>query len=304
MSRSLMERLLGVMLLLGLALPAAADEYTKTKYPTVLVHGLLGFDSLAGAADYWYGIPSELRAGGAKVHVANVSSVNSSEVRGEQVIEQLETLQALYGYTKFNLIGHSHGGQTVRYVAGVRPDLVVSATSFGTPHAGAKLADLLDNPLTRPLAAPAFEALGSLIELLSGDDDPQDAYAALGSLTTAGMSAFNASYPDGKPATSCGEGAGLVHGIRYYSFSGTGTATNVLDLSDALLWTTSLLYGFNANDGLVERCSSHWGDVIRDDYLWNHLDEVNQLFGLRSWFSSNPTTVYRNHLNRLKNAGL
>jgi triacylglycerol lipase len=42
-----------------------------------------------------------------------------------------------------NLIGHSHGGLDVRYVAAVRPDLVASVTSVGTPHKGADLADFL-----------------------------------------------------------------------------------------------------------------------------------------------------------------
>ena len=44
----------------------------------MLVHGLLGFDSLFGVYDYWYGIPAELQSGGAKVYVPNVSSANSS----------------------------------------------------------------------------------------------------------------------------------------------------------------------------------------------------------------------------------
>ena len=45
----------------------AASTYTKTRYPIVLVHGLLGFDSLLGVYDYFYGIPQALRSGGATV---------------------------------------------------------------------------------------------------------------------------------------------------------------------------------------------------------------------------------------------
>jgi triacylglycerol lipase len=44
--------------------------------------------------------------------------------------------------------------------------------------------------------------------------------------------------------------------------------------------------------------------VIRDDYGWNHGDEVNQFLGLRGLFASNPSSVYRAHANRLKNLGL
>ena len=105
------------------------------------------------------------------------------------------------------------------------------------------------------------------------------------------------------PATACGEGAAVVNGIRYYSWSGTGILTNALDVSDAALALTSLFYA-EANDGLVGRCSSHLGTVIRDNYFQNHLDEVNQVLGLVSIFESNPTTLFRSHANRLKNAGL
>ena len=58
------------------------------------------------------------------------------------------------------------------------------------------------------------------------------------------------------------------------------------------------------NDGLVGRCSSHLGMVIRDDYRMNHLDEVNQFMGLTSLFETDPVSVYRQHANRLKNEGL
>jgi triacylglycerol lipase len=65
-----------------------------------------------------------------------------------------------------------------------------------------------------------------------------------------------------------------------------------------------LFFGFEQNDGLVGKCSSHWGKVIRDDYPWNHLDEVNQAFGLRGLFSPDPVAMYRAQANRLKSLGL
>ena len=58
------------------------------------------------------------------------------------------------------------------------------------------------------------------------------------------------------------------------------------------------------NDGLVGRCSSHLGKVIRDNYHMNHLDEVNQTIGLTDLFETDPVVVFRNHANRLKQAGL
>lgn len=314
MSRLRLGRLLGAPLLwagllLASAFPAAADDYTKTRYPVVLVHGLFGFDSIAGVYGYWFGIPQALSSGGAKVHVAQVTAAQSNEVRGEELIDQLETLQALHGYSKFNLIGHSQGGPTARYVAAVRPDLVASMTSIGSPHAGSKVADFVgtalpeDSPL-RPLVASFVNAFADLIGLVSGSNTPQDSLAALKALDSAGSARFNARYPQGKPSTACGAGAAKVNGIGYYSMGGTSRSTNVFDGSDVAMVAGGLLFGGEANDGLVGRCSSHWGQVLRDDYDWNHLDEVNQIAGLRGVFSSSPTSVYRAHLNRLKNAGL
>ncbi|KFN43433.1 esterase/lipase family protein [Arenimonas oryziterrae] len=310
MSRFLIGRLCGALLCLCAVFPAFAQSgYTQTKAPIVLVHGLLGFDSLFGVYDYWYGIPSELQSGGAQVYVANVSSSNYSEVRGEQLIAYLEHLRAITGKQRFNLIGHSHGGPTIRYVASVRPDLVASVTSVGAPHTGSKVADGLATTLPpgsplRPLVAGFVNALGTFLEFASGDNDPQDSLGALESLNSAGAARFNARYPQGMPVTSCGQGAAVVGGVRYYSMGGTSVLTNLFDVSDPLLGAGALFFGFEANDGLVGRCSSHLGVVLRDDYSWNHLDEVNQAFGLRQLFSSSPASVLRAHANRLKNAGL
>jgi triacylglycerol lipase len=283
-------------------------DQAKTKYPIVLAHGLGGFDELFGVLEYWYGIPGDLRERGAKVYVTEVSQLHSTEARGEQLIDQLETIVALSGKPKVNLIGHSHGGLDVRYVAAVRPDLVASVTTVASPHKGADLADWLrdhieDGSFGEAVIAAFANSLGTVLGLLAGTSNPQDAVGALDALTREGTAAFNASYPQGVPTSGCGEGAFVVAGIRYYSWSGTGILTNALDVSDGPLGLTSLFYD-EANDGLVGRCSSHLGDVIRDNYFQNHLDEVNQVIGLVSIFESNPKTLFRNHANRLKNLGL
>ncbi len=311
MTRSILTRLLAILLLCGVSgLALAQANYTKTQYPIVLVHGLFGFDSLLGAMDYWYGMPAELRAGGATVYVASVSQANSSELRGEQLVAQLANLRAITGHRKFNLIGHSHGGPTIRYAASVRPDLVASVTSIGSPHKGSKVADAINTTLPpgsplRPLVAGFANALGSLIAVLNGTPSAaQNALGALTSLSSAGSTQFNTRHPQAIPASACGQGAAVVNGVRYYSWGGTSKLTNVLDPSDAMLVAGGLIFGSEANDGLVGRCSSHLGTVLRDDYDWNHMDEVNQVFGIRGLFSSDPRSVIRSHANRLKNAGL
>ena len=286
----------------------AADTYAQTKYPVVLVHGLLGFDAI-GPINYFYGVPGALRNSGATVFTPNVSQSNSTELRGEQLLLQLRSLKAQYGYTKFNLVGHSHGGNTARYVAAVAPELVASVTSVGTPHAGSKTADGIKNfadaAHVTGLAVAVVDGLSNLIAYLSGSSgNPQSSFAALQSLSTSGAADFNRRFPQGAPTTACGQGAELVNGVRYHSYGGTSVLTNAFDVSDVVLGAGALFFGFEQNDGVVGQCSSHWGKVIRDDYPWNHLDEVNQAFGLRGLFSPDPVAMYRAQANRLKTLGL
>src|SRR5262249_27178375 len=101
----------------------------------------------------------------------------------------------------------------------------------------------------------------------------------------------------------CGEGPASANGIPLYSWGGVSWMTNAVDLLDP---TWVLLGGqiFEANDGLVPKCGSHFGHVIRDDYPYNHIDEANMVFGLVMPLAPNPKEVYRAHANRLKNAGL
>lgn len=285
-----------------------AAGYTQTKYPIILVHGLFGFDNI-GSVDYFYDIPAALRADGAQVYVSQVSAANSTEVRGEQLLAYVKQVLAATGASKVNLIGHSHGGPTARYVASVAPELVASVTTVGAPNKGSAVADILRNvapsgSFTEDVIASVVNGFAGLIALLSGDSSPQNSAAALDSLTTAGMATFNQTHPEGVPTTACGEGAYQVNGVRYFSWSGASIFTNLLDASDSYLGQTALAFGFTKNDGLVSRCSSHLGQVIRDDYSMNHLDEVNQLIGLVNIFETNPKTVYRQQANRLKNLGL
>ena len=79
--------------------PSWASGYAQTKYPILLVHGLFGFDSIAGV-EYWYDIPESLRAEGATVYVDTVSAANSTQVRGEQLLLQVQQILAATGAIK------------------------------------------------------------------------------------------------------------------------------------------------------------------------------------------------------------
>ena len=119
---------------------------------------------------------------------------------------------AATGANKVNLVGHSHGGPTARYVASVRPDLVASVTSIGGVHKGSKVADLVrgtvpEGSVTEGIAVKLAGGLTTLINLLSGGSDlEQDGLASLEALTTEGSLAFNQFYPEGVPTSACGDG--------------------------------------------------------------------------------------------------
>ncbi|MFM2600566.1 triacylglycerol lipase [Vibrio fortis] len=289
--------------------PLEHSGYTQTQYPIVLVHGLFGFDTLAGV-DYFYGIPESLAKDGANVYVAQVSATNSSEVRGEQLLAQVETIIAVTGADKVNLVGHSHGGPTARYVGSVRPDLVASVTSVGGVHKGSKVADLVrgnvaEGSITESIAVKLAGGLTTLINLLSGGSDlEQDGLASLEALTTEGSLAFNQHYPEGVPTSACGDGEWQAsNGVYYYSWTGASTFTNLLDPTDGAMTILGLAFD-GPSDGLVGTCSAHLGRVIGDNYKMNHLDEINGTLGIHHLFETDPVTLYRQHANRLKLAGL
>lgn len=284
------------------ALPAvvqAGDTSTQTRYPIVLVHGMAGFSDIAGI-DYFYRVPSQLRAGGAEVLVASLSSFNDNDVRGEQLLKQLKQWAAAKGYRKFNLVAHSQGGPTARYVAGVAPGMVASVTTVGSPHTLTQ-EDAGNNAVGQLLTqyASLVSFTGSVIGWLSGHPNlPQDP-AALQAWAE-NTSAFNARFPAGQPTTPCGEGPEQAsNGVYYYSATGNQPKTNGWDVSDLLLTASSV-----PSDGLVPVCATHWGKVLRNDYPWNHLDETNQVLGLIGKGAPDPIAFYRQQANRLKLKGL
>nr|AJD73947.1 lipase [uncultured microorganism] len=291
----------------------------KTKHPIVLVHGVSGFDSILGV-DYFYDVAKELKSRGGQVYTVNVSAWNTPEHRGQDLIPQLEALRARTGAQKFNLVGHSLGGPTSRYVAAVRPDLVASVTSVNGVHGGSAFANwgaqsFPPGTWGHTLLTSAINGLGTVIDLLSGNAKAkQDAWNSVVSMTTANAEVFNKRYPAGRPTSACGQGASSVNGIRYYAWGGNRVMSttdyfdgSILNASNVLLSVTALAFGNEKNDGLVGQCNQHWGNTIRSDYALNHLEAINHFFGWHgflSMFKVNPVDLYKNHAERLKNVGL
>ncbi|WP_434569970.1 triacylglycerol lipase [Pseudomonas sp. R3-56] len=295
------------------------SQRCATRYPLVLVPGMLGFIRLV-LYPYWYGIVEALRRGGAVVVAVKVSPLHSSEVRGEQLLARIEEILRETGAQKVNLIGHSQGALTARYAAALRPDLVASVTSVAGTNHGSELADYLqdhypaDSAKGRLLSA-FLRLINALMSLLDtgyhGPKLPVDIRASHASLTTAGVALFNERYPQGLPQTWGGQGPEEVNGVRYYSWSGTlqpGKTDRGRNLFDGTnrscrLFARTFVREAGQCDGMVGRYSSHLGTVIRDDYPLDHFDVVNQSLGLVGR-GAEPIRLFVEHAQRLKDAGV
>lgn len=295
------------------------SDAAAPRYPLVLVPGLLGFVRLLGYP-YWFGIVSALSKQGAHVFPVLVSSVHATEVRGDQLLEQIARIREQSGADKVHLIGHSQGALTARYAAAIRPEWVASVTSVAGPNHGSELADFLvrhapqDSVRGRLLSALLRGVARGMAWLETGARGPRlpmDVAAAQQSLTRDGAAAFNARYPQGLPETWGGHGAAEVNGVRYYSWSGTlqpgitNRGGNRLDGPNVACRLFARTFRREAGqcDGMVGRYSSHLGTVIGDDYPLDHFDIINQTFGLVGK-GADPVRLFLEHARRLKEAGL
>lgn len=295
------------------------SQELATRYPLVLVPGMLGFVRLL-VYPYWYAIIPALRRGGASVFAVQVSPLNASEVRGEQLLERIAQIRRQTGADKVNLLGHSQGALTARYAAAKRPDWVASVTSVAGPNHGSELADYLARKYpAQSLRGRALHlglcAIARLMGWLETGDRgrgwPMDLHAAHQSLTCEGVALFNRQYPQGLPSTWGGQGPEEVAGVRYYSWSGTlqpGLTDRGRNLFDATnrscrLFARTFEREAGHCDGMVGRYSSHLGTVIGDDYPLDHFDIVNQSIGLVGK-GAEPIRLFTEHARRLKAAGL
>lgn len=297
----------------------AKSDYAKTQYPILMVHGWLGWSRIGNESlnlDYWYQILPDMARNGSSVFAAQLSPANTTAYRGEQLIAQVEEVMAITGKSKVNLIGHSHGGPTVLYVASTKPEYLASITGVAGTYHGSKVADDIQN---NKLSKTAFNILGDyiigpLIALAQAKPELGiDFDASMKSLTQTGSADFNATVAQSAVANgvlaaseNCSKHLQSAdrNGLRYYSWTGVAQTTNLLDIDTILMQLGPLSYGNKDNDGMVSRCSAYIGQVIRDDYKLNHTDLANMMFGLTGVFAQDPVALYRQHANRLKLQGL
>ena len=140
----------GALIAMSLSTPALAEKADTTRYPVITAHGMAGWDSLAGYA--YFGNDTGVYVGDScqffelngcnewinssqtpKTVAFQVTSLHNSEVRGNELYNQVLNYMATTGYSKVNLIGHSQGGFDIRKVAHRLK------SRFGEPRVGAMI---------------------------------------------------------------------------------------------------------------------------------------------------------------------
>ncbi len=251
-------------------------------YPIVLCHGMLGEQSYLGILDYWSTIPDALAAAGHEVYITEVDPLNTPEVRGAQLVAQLEDIVAETGREKVILIGHSQGGLDIRYAASTRPDLVAAAISMASPHNGTPAVDIAlaileDGGTVEDVSNWLVDTFGPLIWPKITDET--SLFASLHSMTVEGVAEFAAKYPD-SPGVGMYSLTGVtddipmdhpdcVPDVETAAVSRWATETDPasfpLSIAEALLDDDDLLdltSNTYPNDGLVRAIDTHWGTFL------------------------------------------
>jgi triacylglycerol lipase len=208
----------------------------RTRYPVVLVHGILGFEEIGIGTvkqNYFRGITEHLRRLGVKVHQPALPSLGSVTERAQSLHEALSRLPE----KRLNIVAHSMGGLDARYAISRLGchKRVASLTTIGTPHRGTPVADLGAVLLGEKIGLGRLFAIAGL--------------AAVRDLSTRQMEPFNQEVVD-------------VPGVRYASVVAS-VDPEAEHLHRLLIPSHKYLKFLSGpNDGLVPVTSQRWGRVL------------------------------------------
>lgn len=225
-----MKKIKTAMLLAFMTVTAGAfADAQVTTYPVVLAHGMAGWDNILGVkyfgdvGDGCYeilGVDSEPNGCNGRIEdnqktwVSQVTAFATSETRGTQLANYIETQMVAAKIYKVNLVGHSQGGFDLRKAAKVlytraigtaaaNTQKVRVAISISSPHRGSPVAKHVLN-----LGSGVTSVLGAFVNFFGNivyNFGEQAAIAAAKQLVyddysstdgvTTGAKAFNKTYP-------------------------------------------------------------------------------------------------------------
>ena len=260
----------------------------ETRSPIVLVHGFMGWGDRPWL-DYFFGISSELTNLGYAVFTAQLSPVQSTALRANELLGSIQSMVRCSCTGKVNLVAHSQGGLDSRYVVDVLggTDLVESITTISSPHHGFELADAaMEN---RGEGLEFLSSLVAILATLSFDTslDEQDLRATLSSMTIATRSEYNDIYPpnDMVPVYSITGFTGPLTEMPSYCEQGLWSSPSRGDVVEPALWSSYLLLGGSStpNDGVVPTISCIW-DQFLGCIAADHWDQIGQVAGITGTF--------------------
>lgn len=246
------------------------DKY-KTKYPFVLVHGMILKDFKLFKS--FRKIRDILEENGVIVYASNQDGIGRVPTNAKQLKEEILMILEKENVDKVNIIAHSKGGLDSRFMISKlkMDDKVASLTTLSTPHHGSKLAERL-------LKLPKFirypvEFFVNTFYKLCKDKEPD--IIGLGTqLTKKNMKEFN-EYVTNSPK------------VYYQSFS-----SNIKnkDIFISKIPDEILTYIENDHtDGIVSVSSAMWGDY-KGNKSFDHIEMVGvygnkkKLFKVALWY--------------------
>ena len=217
-----------------------------TKYPILLVHGLLFRDWKL--INYWGRIPAALKRNGATVYYGNQQSATSIAKSGIELSRRIIEICETTGCEKVNIIAHSKGGLDARYAithteAG---KYVASLTTVSSPHRGVAFAVPTLKRIPHAIQNWIGNRYNSALMLL-GDTAP-DLMLAIRAMTVPACKKFNRETPDRPGVLYMSVGSKLQHPL---------SAQFPLNLSAILV-----RHFDGASDGMVPVSSMKWGSLF------------------------------------------
>ena len=166
---------------------------SKTKYPIVLVHGIMVKNLKIWRA--FRVISNAMVEDGYTVYVTDQDGVGAIQTNAQQIKEEILAILQKEKCEKVNIIAHSKGGLDSRYMISKlgMDDKIASLTTLSTPHHGSKMSTTL-------MKIPKFFAkiiafFCNTAYKIAGDKKP-DLYACGVQLSDTTMVEFNKDVPN------------------------------------------------------------------------------------------------------------
>lgn len=241
--------------------PAPVTTVTPLKFPLVFHHGFM--DSSSKREENAAVNAAAKKSGANKIYYTEVSPANTIEYRAGELAKQIDEILAATKAEKVNILAHSFGGLDARYLISSLgyEDKVASLSTLSTPHLGTPVANMVIQYSPANVTSwidTIFGFAGGLVNA-SAEDSDIDVIAAFENLTEDYMvNTFNPANLDSDK-------------VYYQSWAGTSGIGTGHKIKSVLATTGLILSAKGANDGIVLKTSSTWGE-FRGALKADHID--------------------------------